>query len=208
MSLHAQLATDGFKSNDMVVDASGAAYVGKFGFNLEAEIAARGLPSVLEDHPAAQITRVSPDGIVRVVAEDMHFPNGSVITPDGKTLIVGETLAGTLTAFDIASDGALLNRRLWASTRPRVADGIALNAEGNIWIANPLAPECVLFAEGGRVVDVIETAQPCYACMLGGDDGRTLFICTAPTFHSPEHGAPPKGKIVTARVSVPHAGRP
>ena len=135
-------------------------------------------------------------------------PTGIVLTHDGKTLIVGETLAGALTAFEIAPDGTLRNRRLWASTWPRVPDGIALNADGNIWIANPLAPECVLLEEGGRVLDVIATDQLCYACMLGGDDGQTLFICTAPTSLPPEPGAPPQGKILTAHVEVPHAGLP
>jgi len=208
MSLHAQLPSIGFRANDMVVDASGTALVGHFGFDLEAEMIARGIPSVLEDHPTAQILRVSPDGEIQVAADDMHFPNGSVITPDGKTLIVGETLAGALTAFEIAPDGTLRNRRLWASTWPRVPDGIALNADGNIWIANPLAPECVLLEEGGRVLDVIATDQLCYACMLGGDDGQKLFICTAPTSLPPEPGAPPQGKILTAHVEVPHAGLP
>ena len=131
-----------------------------------------------------------------------------MITPDGKTLIVGETLAGTLTAFDISADGLLANRRVWATTSPRVPDGITLDANGHIWIANPIAPECVLIAQGGEVLEVVDTDQPCYACMLGGDDGRTLFMLTAKTSIAHEAAASPGGKLLIATVDVPHAGRP
>ena len=137
-----------------------------------------------------------------VAAEDMHFPNGPVITPDGKTLIIGETLGGALTAFDIAADGALSNRRLWASTAPRVPDGIALDADGAIWIANPIAPECVRIAQGGEVLDIVETGQPCYACMLGGDDGKTLFMLTAKTSIAHEAAESPSGQLVIATVDA------
>jgi sugar lactone lactonase YvrE len=209
IALHADLSHIAtFHCNDMVVDAAGGAYVGNFGFNLDAEIAARGVPSVLADHPTAKLAYVAPDGQSRVAAEDMHFPNGPVITPDGKTLILGETLAGVLTAFDIQPNGGLLNRRVWAPLSPRVPDGIALDAEGAIWVANPIAPECVRIAEGGEVLEVIETEQPCYACMLGGDDGKTLFMLTA---SSSDHGAAAAaqtGKILVAEVGSPRAGRP
>jgi sugar lactone lactonase YvrE len=143
-----------------------------------------------------------------VAAADMHFPNGSVITPDGKTLIVGETLGGVLTAFDIAADGALSGRRVWAPTAPRVPDGICLDAEGRIWIANPIAPECALIAEGGEVIEVIDTGQPCYACMLGGDDGRTLFMLTARTSIAHEAAAAATGKLLIAAVESLRAGWP
>ena len=208
IAMHADLngiAT--FHCNDMVVDATGRAYVGNFGFDLDAALAARGVESVLADHPTAKLACVSPTGAVTVAATDMHFPNGSVITPDGNTLIVGETFGGCLTAFDIGADGKLGNRRVWASTMPRVPDGIALDAKGNIWIANPIAPECALIAQGGQVLHVINTDQPCYACMLGGDDGRTLFMLTAPPL-APEGDASPKGKLLIAKVDVGHAGRP
>ena len=209
MSVHADLsAVAAFHCNDMVVDAAGRAYIGNFGFNLDAELAARGVPAVLADHPTARLARVDPDGSVSVAAEDMHFPNGTVITPDGKTLIMGETLGGTLTAFDIGADGQLGNRRLWASTLPRVPDGIALDAAGRIWIANPIAPECALIAEGGEVVEVIDTGQPCYACMLGGEDGRTLFMLTAKSSNAHEAAAAPTGKLLIATVDAPHAGWP
>ncbi len=209
VSVHADLnGVATFHCNDMVVDAAGRAYVGNFGFDLDADLVARGPQEVLADHPTAKLARVDPDGAVSVAASDMHFPNGSVITPDGKTLIVGETLAACLTAFDIAPDGSLSNRRLWASIAPRVPDGIALDADGRIWVANALAPECVLVAEGGGIVEVIETGQNCYACMLGGADGKTLFMLTAPTSLATEAGKEAKGQIVVAEVDVPHAGLP
>jgi sugar lactone lactonase YvrE len=97
---------------------------------------------------------------------------------------------------------------VWASTGSRVPDGIALDANGNIWIANPIAPECALIAPGGKVLEVIDTGQPCYACMLGGADGRTLFMLTALTSIAHEAAAAPKGKLLVATVDAPHAGRP
>ena len=198
----------GFHCNDMVVAADGTAYVGNFGFDLDSAIAARGVESVLADHPTAKLACVTPDGKVSVAAEEMHFPNGPVITPDGNTLIVGETLGAVLTAFDIGAGGKLSNRRVWANTQPRVPDGIALDAEGAIWIANPIAPECARIAEGGKVLEVIDTGQPCYACMLGGADGRTLFMLTAKTSAAHEAAAAPTGKIVIATVDSARAGRP
>ena len=209
ISLHADLGhIAGFHCNDMVVDAAGRAYVGNFGFDLDAEIESRGIQSVLADHPTARLARVSPDGSAEVAASDLHFPNGSVITPDGGTLIVGETLGACLTAFDIDADGFLSGRRLWASTAPRVPDGICLDAQGAIWIANPIAPECALIAEGGQVLEVIDTAMPCYACMLGGEDGKTLFMLTAPSSLAREAEKSPLGKLLIATVDSPRAGRP
>ncbi len=209
LSQHADLSGIAtFHCNDMVVDGQGRAYVGNFGFDLDAEMTARGLPAVIAQHGTAKLACVWPDGTARAVANDMHFPNGSVVTPDGRTLIVGETLGATLTAFDIAPDGSLSNRREWASTGARVPDGIALDADGNIWIANPVAPECALIERGGRVIEVIETGQPCYACMLGGDDGRTLFMLTAATSLAHEAAESPKGKLLVATVDAPHAGYP
>ena len=209
ITVHADLSHIAtFHCNDMVVDSGGGAYVGNFGFNLDAEIEARGVPSVLADHPTAKLAYVAPDGQTRIVAEDMHFPNGPVITPDGKTLILGETLAGVLTAFDIGENGDLSNRRVWASTSPRVPDGIALDAAGAIWVANPIAPECVRIAQGGEVLEVIKTDQPCYACMLGGDDGKTLFMVTASSSDHHQAAASQTGKILIAAVDSPRAGRP
>jgi len=209
ISLHADLnpiAT--FHCNDMIVGPSGEAYVGNYGFDLEHEMMTRGPEQVLADHVTAKLAYVTPSGDVSVAANEMHFPNGSVITPDGKTLIVGETLAAVLTAFDLGAGGALLNRRVWAPTFPRVPDGITLDANGNIWIANPRAPECALIRPGGEVLEVIDTGQPCFACMLGGSDGRTLFMLTAPSFMGLDASAPPSGKLLIAEVEAPHAGLP
>jgi sugar lactone lactonase YvrE len=209
LRLHADLggiAT--WHCNDMVVDAQGRAYVGNFGFDLDAELTARGADSVIADHPTAKLALVAADGTVSVAAEDMHFPNGPVITPDGRTLIVGETLSASLTAFDIGADGTLSNRRLWAPTGPRVPDGIALDAEGAIWIANPIGHECVRIAKGGEVLEVIDPGDNCYACMLGGEDGRTLFMLTAATSIAHETAKTPMGRLVIATVEAPHAGLP
>jgi sugar lactone lactonase YvrE len=207
--IHAELGgIADFHCNDMVVDAAGRAYIGNFGFDLDAALIARGDQSVIADHPTARLACVHPDGRVSVAAAEMHFPNGTVITPDGKTLIIGETLGGCLTAFDIGAEGALSNRRPWAPTWPRVPDGIALDAENRIWIANPIAPECVRIAEGGAVLEVIETGQHCYACMLGGEDGRSLFMLTAPSSIGRNAAAAPKGQLLVATVDAPRAGRP
>jgi sugar lactone lactonase YvrE len=187
--------------NDMVVDASGNAYVGNFGFDLHDPEA---------DQRTTNLLLVTLEGEVRIVADDLFFPNGCVITPDGATLIVGESFGGRLTAFDIDDDGGLSNRREWARVRGSVPDGICLDDEGAIWMASPISNRVLRIAEGGEVLDEIRTSderQP-FACMLGGDDGRTLFVCTA--FESePEscrrHLA---GRIEVARVDVPHAGLP
>jgi len=210
MSVHADLndiAT--FHCNDMVVDVNGNAYVGNFGFDLDAHIHERGIPEVLADHPTAKLAKIDPNGKVTVASDNMHFPNGSVITPDGKTLIVGETLGLCLTAFDIAPNGDLSGRREWAPLGGRVPDGIALDAEGAVWVANPLAPECFRVAEGGEVLEVISTGdQPCYACMLGGSDGKSLFMLTAATSDAAEAAKAKTGKLLVSSVDVPHAGRP
>jgi sugar lactone lactonase YvrE len=213
-TLHADLsAVHAFLSNDMVVDTAGRAYVGNFGFDLHHELRARGTMEVFADHPTASLALVQPDGTAEEAASGLHFPNGSVITPDGRTLIVGETLGGVLTAFTIAGDGRLSSRRLWAPTMtdlaaPRVPDGICLDQDGAVWIANPSAPECVRIAEGGALLEVVETSQPCFACMLGGADGRTLFLMTAPTSDDATVAAERLGRIEVAEVAVPGAGRP
>jgi sugar lactone lactonase YvrE len=207
--VHADLSSvAAHRANDMVVDAAGRAYVGNFGFRLDDELKSRGVESVLADHPVANLARVDPDGSVHVAAADMHFPNGSVITPDGRTLIVAETLALRLTAFDIGTDGSLANRRVWAPVGMRAPDGICLDANGHVWIANAIAPECVLVAPGGEIVATVSTDQPCFACMLGGEDGRTLFMMTAPSSVAELVSASRQGHIMTAVVPTPRAGRP
>lgn len=197
--------------NDMVVDAQGRAYVGNFGFDLDAELRARGPESVIADHPTTPLALVQADGSATAAAgvERFSFPNGMVITPDGKTLVVGETLGGRLTAFDIGSDGTLSRRREWAPTWPRIPDGICLDSAGAIWIANPLAPECARIAEGGAALEIVETGGlPCYACMLGGPQGRHLFMLVAPSSDAEAAARAPLGKVLVAEVEVGRAGLP
>jgi sugar lactone lactonase YvrE len=199
-----------FHCNDMVVDAQGRAYVGNFGFDLDAYLHEHGAAAAMADPgpPRAKLARVDPDGSVHVAAEDLKFPNGAVITPNGRTLIVAETVGLRLTAFDIGAGGLLSNRRVWAELAPRLPDGICLDAAGNVWVANPLAAEAFLVAEGGRVIDVIETDQPCFACMLGGPERRHLFLLTAPSSDASVASAAPNGHIQVAEVAVPGAGLP
>lgn len=184
-----------FHCNDMVVDAQGRAYVGNFGFDYESGEAPRATVLVL----------VSPDGGVRVAAHDLRFPNGTVITPDGATLIVGESFGARMTAFDVAADGSLSNRRVWAQLDGgRVPDGCCLDAEGAIWVACPTTNEVVRVREGGEVTDRVPTGERnAIACMLGGDDRRTLFVLAAQLSREPGAGA-----ILTVRVDVPGAGLP
>lgn len=193
-----------FHCNDMVVDRQGRAYVGNFGFDLHAFVAARDTSMVR----AADLAMVHPDGTVVTVATDLSFPNGTVITPDGGTLVVAETMASRLTAFDVAHDGALTNRRVWAEVPRRRPDGICLDADGAIWVANAAAAECLRVGEGGHILERIETDQPCFACMLGGPDGTTLFMLTASTSDPHEVVARRGGNVLVTEVSVPHAGQP
>jgi len=209
--LHADLTNhSAHLCNDMVVDGVGRAYVGNFGFDLDAEIHARGPESVIADHPRTCLALVQADGSVSDAApgERFSFPNGMVISPDDSTLIVGETLGGRLTALDIGADGALSNRREWAPTWPRIPDGICLDASSAIWIANPLAPECALIAPGGEVLDVIETGLPCYACMLGGPQGKHLFMLVAPSSDADTAAKAPLGKVLVVEAAVSRAGLP
>jgi sugar lactone lactonase YvrE len=209
LALHADLGgVAAYHANDMVVDGEGRAYVGNFGFHLDEEIKARGVQSVLAEHPTARLARVDPDGSVHVAAADLHFPNGPAITPDGRTLIIAETLAMRLTAFDIAPNGALSNRRVWAPLGMRAPDGICLDANGQVWIANAIGPECVLVSLGGEIVATVETSQPCYACMLGGPERRTLYMMTAPSSMPDVVSNARQGRIECAEVSTPGAGLP
>ena len=207
--LHADLTDhSAFMCNDMVVDAQGRAYVGNFGFDLGAALAERGPAGVMADHPTTVLALVQPDGTVTDAApgERFSFPNGMVIMPDGKVLVVGETFGGRLTMLDISADGTLLNRREFAPTLPRLPDGICLDVSGAIWIANPTAPECALIAPGGEVLEVIATGElNCYACMLGGPEGRHLFMLVAA---GTGPSGTPGGKVLVTEVDVPGAGWP
>jgi len=208
LALHADIRhLTGHLCNDMVVDAEGYAWVGNFGFDLDAELESRG-GEVFTEHLATNLVRVDPDGAVHLAAEGMHFPNGSVITPDGKTLIVAETLAGCLTAFTIEEDRSLSGRRTWAAVERAAPDGICLNENNEVWVANAVGPEVLLVAEGGEVRQRVTTSQPCYACMLGGGDGRTLFALTAQTAEAKTVSAARTGKVETLRVDGARAGWP
>jgi sugar lactone lactonase YvrE len=199
-----------FYANDMVVDATGRAYVGNFGFDLDQFIEDFGEVALVEPPgpPKTPLIRVDPDGSAHVATDGLSFPNGSVITPDGRTLIVAETLGGQLTAFDIGSDGTLSGRRVWAPLSWCAPDGICLDAEGRVWVAYALSGECNLIAEGGEVVERVATSQMCFACMLGGADRRTLYMMTAPTSKESVVSSTRAGRIEQVRVSVPGAGLP
>ena len=186
-----------FHCNDMVVDAQGRAYVGNFGFDLHANETPRGTTLVM----------VAADGVARIVAEEMMFPNGMVITPDGKTLIVGETFGRRLTAFDIGTDGSLKNLRVWAEL-DRLPDGICLDAENAIWVACPTASEVIRVKQGGEVAERIKVETDAFACMLGGPDGRTLFVATAANSDPAKCRANRTGRIETTHVEIPRAGLP
>jgi sugar lactone lactonase YvrE len=158
-----------------------------------------------------KIALVTHDGQVREVADDLAFPNGMVVTPDNATLIVAESFARRLTAFDIGADGSLSNRRVWADV---TGDGICIDAEGAVWCSDVGPDEagvCLRVREGGEVLDRIELDRPCYACMLGGEDGATLFMIVAKWFgpdRIDELVQAKTGQILTTRVAVPHAGWP
>jgi len=184
--------------NDMVLDAAGNAYVGHFGFDLEAG----------DEYRPTTLLLVRADGAVEVAAEDMAFPNGSVITPDASTLIVGQSFGGDYAAFDIGSDATLSNRRQWADIAGTAPDGCTLDAEGAIWFSDARGTQVVRVREGGEVTHTVATPQPTYACMLGGADGRTLFALTAAGAHPDEAAGSGAGAIWTMTVDHPHAGRP
>jgi sugar lactone lactonase YvrE len=199
--------------NDMVVAEDGTAYVGNFGFDLMGGAAPRPAP----------IAKVDPDGTVTVASEPLWFPNGSAITPDGSTLVVSESLGNRLSAFPIHGDGTLGDRRDWAALGPPpteedvgsalgatvfAPDGMCLDAAGAAWVADAIANRAVRLAEGGPQLDEVKLDVGCYACMLGGDDGRTLFLCTAPGFAEHERRNTCEARLLSTRVEVPHAGTP
>jgi sugar lactone lactonase YvrE len=187
-----------FDCNDMVVDSQGRAYVGNFGFDLHAN----------ETPRATTLVMVATDGNARIAAEELMFPNGVVITPDGKTLVVGETFGRRLTAFDIGADGSLTNRRVWADLGKSLPDGICLDAENAIWVACPTASEVIRVKQGGEVTERIKVETDAFACMLGGPDGRALFVATAPNSDPEKCRATRGGRIETVQVEVPRAGLP
>ena len=199
--------------NDMVVDSRGRAYVGNFGFDLMSGAPIR----------TAGIIRVDADGSATVAAEDLRFPNGTVILPDARTLVVSETLGGRLTAFDLGDDGTLSNRRVWAKLSETAdtedlgeliaaggvaPDGMALDAEGAIWVADALGGPVLRVREGGEVLEEISPGMGVFACALGGADGRTLVMCAAPSFAEHERRDTREALLLACEVDVPRAGLP
>jgi sugar lactone lactonase YvrE len=186
-------------SNDMVVDRAGRAYAGNIGFDFDAG----------EPFTPTVIALVTPDGTVSVAAGDIACPNGSVITPEGRTLIVAESSGKCLTELDIAADGTLINRRLFADLGDRVPDGICLDAEDCVWVAAPFAGTALRVRRGGEITDSVPIqGAAAYACMLGGADGRDLFICCA-THHEPHLTVQVRtGRIDVARAPAAGAGWP
>lgn len=198
--------------NDMVVDHLGRAFVGNFGIDF----------ATRSTYEPATLLRVDPDGTITGVAEDLWFPNGSVITDDG-TLVVGETFGNRVSAFDLAPDGSLGNRRTWAKfaelptdrelpalRRQRLVapDGCCLDAEGALWMADADHSRVLRVREGGEIVEEITPGIGVFACMLGGDDGRTLYLCTAPDYREEFVRDRRDAALVAVRVEIPHAGLP
>ena len=182
--------------NDMVVDKVGRSYIGNFGLNTDLKQRRIG---------PAEIILVTPEGKAQVAATDLVFPNGTVITPDGRELIVAETFANRLTAFDIKPDGSLSKHRVWAELdNNMLPDGICLDAEGAIWTAIAFRPEVIRVKRGGEVTHRINLSGQAIACMLGGIDRRTLFILTA----EPRSKSRTAGQLEVVKVEVPGAGLP
>lgn len=198
--LHADLSSIATgHCNDMVVDAQGNAYVGNFGFEIEAAGA---------DPRPADLALVRPDGRIEVAASGLLFPNGSVITPEGGTLVVGESMGARYTAFTISDDATLTDQRVWAEVPGKGPDGCVLDAEGAIWMADAFGAGCFRVTQGGEVVDAVAASQPVFACTLGGPDRRTLYLITAPGFGEEQCAGRGRGRIESVRVDVPGAGWP
>jgi len=198
--------------NDMLVDQDGRAWVGNFGFDLMGRAPVK----------TTVLICVEPNGAAHIAADGLGFPNGMVMTPDGGTLIVAETTMNRLSAFQVNA-GSLGERRTWAAfgdppTSTVIAevltqlsvlpDGICLDAEGAVWVADAGNNRVLRVAEGGRITDQLDTGTGAFACMLGGDDGRTLFVSAAPTFQESVASANHKAAIFMTKVKVPHAGLP
>jgi sugar lactone lactonase YvrE len=202
------------EANDMCVDSSGRAFVGSFGYDLYGGEQAKG----------AALMRVEPNGAVAVAAEGLHFPNSVIIPPSGDTLLVAETIAARITAFDLAPDGGLDNRRVYAQIAPTPAleeidaaytkvgygpDGCTLDAEGFLWCGDSLGNRCSRIAPGGEIVEEIPTPEEGYmtvAATLGGEDGRTLLMAVAPDWRLGMGSGERLASLYIARVDVPHHG--
>jgi len=185
--------------NEIVVDGRGNVYVNGGGFDMMAG----------EPFAPGIIALVVGDGAARQVADDLAFPNGMAVTPDNETLIVAESYANRLTAFDIAADGDLSNRRVWAELGDGVPDGICIDADGAVWYADVPNKRCVRVLEGGEVVQQVEADRGCFACMLGGANASTLFV-VAREWRGLESTTDRErsGQILATQAPAPHAGWP
>jgi sugar lactone lactonase YvrE len=185
--------------NELVVDGRGNAYVNGGGFDLMAG----------EEFAPGIVALVTPDGAARPVADGIAFPNGMIVTPDDSTLIVAESYAKRLTAFDIAADGSLSNRRVWADLQEGVPDGICLDAENAVWYGDVPNKRCVRVREGGDVLQTVELDRGCFACALGGADKRTLFMM-ATEWNGPANmfDGPRTGQVLTMEAPAAGAGWP
>ena len=192
-------ASDPPAINELVVDGRGNAYVNGGGFNMMAgEEFARGV-----------IALVAPDGSARQVAGGLAFPNGMLVMPGGSTLVVAESYAKRLTAFDIDADGGLSNRRVWADLGDGVPDSLCADAENAVWYADVPNQRCVRVREGGQVLETIGLDRGCFACALGGTNGTTLFML-AQQWSGPQNmfTGPPSGLVLTTEAPAPRAGWP
>jgi sugar lactone lactonase YvrE len=184
--------------NEIVVDGRGNAYVNNIGFDFPGGAFAPGM-----------VALVTPDGSARQVADGIAFPNGMAVTPDNATLIVAESHGKKLTAFDIAADGSLSNRRVWADLRDGYPDGICLDAANAVWYADVPNKHCVRVRQGGEVLQTIDLDRGCFACALGGADRKTLFLL-AREWHGAANmtGGPRTGQLLTVAAPEPGAGWP
>jgi sugar lactone lactonase YvrE len=185
--------------NELVVDGRGNAYVNGGGFNLMAG----------EDFAPGVVALVSRDRAVSQVADGLAFPNGMLVSADNSTLIVAESYAKRLTAFEIAPDGGLSNRRVWAELGDGVPDGICLDTEGAVWYADVPNQRCVRVREGGEVLNTVELDRGCFACALGGPDRSTLFMM-ATVWGGPDSmfSEPRTGQVLAVEAPAPAAGWP
>lgn len=202
------------EANDLCVDSKGRAWVGSFGYDLYAG----------EQPKGAVLMRVDPDGSVHAAAEGLHFPNTMMVPPSGDTLLVAETIAARITAFDLDVDGNLSNRRVYAQIAPSPEldeidaeytkvgfgpDGCTLDAEGHLWCGDSLGRRCARIAPGGEIVEEIPSPLEDYMVVsvtLGGPDGRTLLMAAAPDWRLGMGSGEKLGSLYTARVDVPHHG--
>ncbi|MER9061135.1 SMP-30/gluconolactonase/LRE family protein [Mesorhizobium sp. M0698] len=185
--------------NEIVVDGRGNIYVNGGG----------PAPALGQHFGPGTIVQVAPDGSVQQVAENLAFANGMAVTPDNKTLVVAESHANRLTAFDIAADGGLSNRRVWADLGNGFPDGICLDAEGAAWYADVPNRHCVRVREGGAMLESVDVDRGCFACMLGGSEGKALFIVAA-EWRGFEHmiSDARTGQVLSVDATAPGAGWP